>query len=190
MTLDEKLKTKVILKSTCDDCWNMPEYQINRFAKWSKEWYIYYACDKHVSDVIDNRIGLGEFAELLPFDNEGLVQCIDCDNFTPCSSLSCIRHGGECSEGLSLYGYAHRFLRECDGYHNELEVLRKNKVLTPEVCQGKLSGKVGVYTGYYLCGFEGDCRSQYQATNDKMGYWNIVKDKKLCSTPKDYLVKK
>ena len=116
MTLDTKLLTKVVLENTCDDCWRMPTYQLNRFANWSKEWYSYYACNEHVNDVITNRLCADEFMEILEFDSSGLVQCIDCGSFTPCQTLACQYHGGECDQGLSLYMFAHKHPRTCNKY--------------------------------------------------------------------------
>ena len=76
------LLTKVILKEGCDECNAIPSFKLNRFAKWSKDWYTYYSCDKHVNKVVDNRMCLDEFMEILEYDNTNLVQCYTCDNYT------------------------------------------------------------------------------------------------------------
>ncbi|MFA5406987.1 MAG: hypothetical protein WC307_06545 [Candidatus Nanoarchaeia archaeon] len=79
MTLNILL-TKIVLLSGCDQCNAVPDFQINRFAKWSKEWYKYYACNKHVNEVLDDHLVKDEFAEVLEYDNTHLVQCYTCNN--------------------------------------------------------------------------------------------------------------
>jgi hypothetical protein len=116
----EILLTKVILKDTCNECNLIPDFRVNRFAKWSKEWYTYYACKQHINKIITNRICADEFAEILEFDKTHLVQCYTCNNYhldLPTLYSGENRYAGNCKfKERPLEGAENTYCRMCNQY--------------------------------------------------------------------------